>query len=1576
LAFGAGGLFGDDLYVLDNTVRRLYRLSDTNGDGDALDAGESTILYQFPSNGADRPNHLRFGNGSAGFDDDLFLVDDGMNRIFRVSDNSGAFLFSQFASGFYTPSGADFAPDGSLLVSDAWNFTGLGGGSDGKIYRVTSGGTVSQFANGSSLPNGLWDNNSSAHTTSDGWFTVGHDGIETSAGGGELVQLRDNNSDGDANDSGEGRVLLPRTAGSGMSKKFFTLDDNDVVYMRGLFSGNQIDRFEDLNRDGDFYDTTAGDFDPGERTVYATDLPIDVRGLAFADNGDLYVSGPSSDGLVRILRVGPAVDTAEAGITVKLFSDVDGQIGTGSVDESGNWSITSEVTLSDGLHTITATATDAAGNTSDPSDGLTITIDTIAPIPEIVDPLDGALVRCNSVRLAEVQTNGTDAVRNVWEVRDGEAVVFGPETSEDPENDFEVFFDSHIMEDGPYTVWVEMFDAAGNSSTDTIQITVDNTAPTVDSVLRWDPLDETTDATTVTFQITFSEDVQNVDVSDLVFTGTASAFATATDLVPVTGTSVFELTVDIQSGTNGDLGLDLADDATIDDMAGNPLNSSTPPDPWQSYLIEHGTAPIVTAPSDQIWSVNVAHSFDVGSFADPDHGPWQVTVAWGDSSPDTDFEAAAEGPLDAQFHTYTVPGQYTVTVTVEDQKGKSDSADFMITIYACTTVWNTDDSGPGSLRAAIVCSNTEPGVQTIDFAIPGAGPHTIQPPTALPAITDAVVIDGTTQPDYEGTPLIVLDGSLAGAGVSGLRFETGGNNVTGLAINSFSANGILVLTGGENTIQGNFLGTDATGTAAAPNAASGIDVRTAGNLIGGAGSGEGNLISGNANFGILLLGGAAENTIVGNRIGTDQTGTAAIGNALYGIYVTSPGNQIGGPAAGDGNLISGNLRGGVAITGATATGNVVRGNRVGTTADGDTALANGNAGITVSNVSGNTIGGTAAGAGNVLSGNASHGAMIVGAAAVNNVVQGNLVGLNATGTDAVPNGQYGITNYSPDTMIGGAASGAGNVVSGNLYSGLLVYTAMATGVKVQGNRIGTDVTGSVAIPNEFYGVYINSTNNLVGGTATGEGNLISGNIRGGVAITEPTAIGNLVQGNRIGTTLDGMTALGNGSGVTVAHGSDNLIGGTAAGAGNHIAGNLTHGVMVVGDSATGNEMHGNLIGLDATGLAALGNSQFGVAVYSPNTTIGGIDSGNIISGNGGGGVIVYGLTVTGTTIQGNRIGTDIDGTAPVPNTGQGIFLLATNSLIGGTTAGEGNVIAWNTGSGLSVTGADSTSNAIRQNSIFENGLLGIDLAPAGVTANDVDDADTGPNRLQNFPEMTTAVLSGGNLTIDYSVPSVAPNSVFPLSVEFFLADVDGQEGQTFLGGKSYDTPGTDTAVLTVDGLSAGQRIVATATDAAGNTSEFSVNITITEVAAALLAPALLDGASSVTILDAGVLTPVVSQALAVWEAAGLDAARVAALQAVSFEIADLPGRYLGLATFDRIVLDIDAAGYGWYTAEPSEVPSSEMDLLTAVLHEMGHVLGLADLDDEDELMSSVLQPGTRQLPSAADIDRMLAGGDW
>ncbi len=288
-----------------------------------------------------------------------------------------------------------------------------------------------------------------------------------------------------------------------------------------------------------------------------------------------------------------------------------------------------------------------------------------------------------------------------------------------------------------------------------------------------------------------------------------------------------------------------------------------------------------------------------------------------------------------------------------------------------------------SLREAINAANANAGTDTIAFDIPGAGPHTIQPASALPTITDPVIIDGYTQPgaspNTNGLELgsnavlkIELDGSNAGAFQDGLTIIAGGSTVRGLAINRFDANGILLLTSDNNAIEGNFIGTDVTGTAARQNRSSGIVIQDGiKNTIGGSTPATRNLISGNvAGVGI---GGifSTSNQVLGNYIGTDATGGAALPNVLAGVGVHS-----GGSNTIEGNVISGNSRYGVGLAGGTV-GNQVIGNLIGTDATGTAALGNSHAGVFITdNAANNSIGGTTAGAGNTIAFNGRDGVIL------------------------------------------------------------------------------------------------------------------------------------------------------------------------------------------------------------------------------------------------------------------------------------------------------------------------------------------------------------------------------------------------------------------------------------------------------------------------------------------------------------------------------------------------------------------------------------------------------------------------
>jgi titin len=565
-------------------------------------------------------------------------------------------------------------------------------------------------------------------------------------------------------------------------------------------------------------------------------------------------------------------------------------------------------------------------------------------------------------------------------------------------------------------------------------------------------------------------------------------------------------------------------------------------------------------------------------------------------------------------------------------------------LFSGFSVTNTNDTGPGSLRQAILDANAHKGADTIVFNIDGGGVQTIRPASALPAVTASVVIDGTTQPGFTGTPLIELDGSNAGT-ANGLRITAGRSTVKGLVINRFSQNGILLQTKGQNIIQGNYIGTDATGTLGLGNGL-GVDITSAFNVIGGTQTGTRNVISANRVDGIRIEGPQGTGNLVeGNYIGTDITGTLplALPNSNNGVVVTGSFNTIGGTAAGSGNVISGNRQQGIFLNGTAAVGNVIQGNYIGTDVSGSVEVSNGLRGITAaSGASNNLIGGTDPGAGNLLSGNQQNGLELTGDGTTGNVVQGNFIGTNAAGTDALPNHLrgIGISYGAVGNRIGGTMAAARNLISGNMQNGVLLDANTDSNV-VEGNYIGTDITGTYAVPNHFEGVLIGKTsvagpitNNQIGGTDPGAGNLIAGNNGEGVRIKDEQTSGNVVQGNLIGTDASGSASLPNGSqGVLILQGaSGNLIGGTAAGAGNVISASAKEGVEIKDDGTTGNLVQGNFIGTDIMGTANLGNARDGVhIIVSSDNTV----AGNLIAFNGNDGVLVE--TGTGNAIQGNAI---------------------------------------------------------------------------------------------------------------------------------------------------------------------------------------------------------------------------------------------------------------------------------------------------------------------------------------------------
>ena len=676
------------------------------------------------------------------------------------------------------------------------------------------------------------------------------------------------------------------------------------------------------------------------------------------------------------------------------------------------------------------------------------------------------------------------------------------------------------------------------------------------------------------------------------------------------------------------------------------------------------------------------------------------------------------------------------------------------------------DNGPGSLRQAILDANATPGPDAIHFSI-GSGPKTIQLATALPTVTDTVDIDGTTQPGFSNRPVIEIVGFFTIP--RGLDIVSGSNVVRSLAIHSFASTKLHLGRGGGNLIIGNYLGLNLAGGFVANSGASGIALQeSSGNQIGL--PGFGNVLSGNGASGILMALGSHSNVVEENFIGTDPSGTVARGNQRDGVFVSTgcSWNTISS------NVISGNNGNGIYLSAAPF--NVIEGNYIGCDVAGGSSIRNGLCGINLLDTSDTTIGGINIAARNIISGNSVHGIEIVGLASVNNVVQGNYIGLDLSGLAPLPNSASGVfLNSTAGNLIGGAESGARNLISGNPGSGVSISGGSDN--IIQGNFIGLNRTGSASLGNGF-GISVNdSRQNLIGGGEAETRNIISGNSIDGIAVSGfGAASANLILGNYIGTDPSGVVALPNYRGVVLSGSSPNnlvqsnlvsgnllqgmsvggysnvvvgnfvgtdatgrkalpnraagigvglignTIGGTEPESRNVVSGNGGHGIEVYPGQAAGSYGHviqGNFVGVDVSGAVALPNGAFGVAVGTQRTTVGGSEpgAGNVISGNRAGGVSIGSLGGLGASttnvVHGNLIGTDPSGIFGVPNRGPGILLTAParNNFIGGIDPAEANVIAFNAGDGVLVI-SNSAGNAILGNSIHSNGRLGINLKPA------------------------------------------------------------------------------------------------------------------------------------------------------------------------------------------------------------------------------------------------------------------------
>jgi len=981
-----------------------------------------------------------------------------------------------------------------------------------------------------------------------------------------------------------------------------------------------------------------------------------------------------------------------------------------------------------------------------------------------------------------------------------------------------------------------------------------------------------------------------------------------------------------------------------------------------------------------------------------------------------------------------VPGTFSlgqwITGTLTDSAGNtSDFSNAVEAIPAGQTsfvVTNTNDSGAGSLREAIIEADhnvAEPNV--IDFDIPGSGVQTIEPLTPLPLFTEPTTIDGYSQPGASPNTLTVgdnavilidLNGSNVAAGYEGLELDASNSVIRGLAIGGFQ--GVPdpthptdpgYDTGGEAittdpgmtniTIAGNFIGTDASGNTAVANVR-GIDEYSSGDTIGGLAPADRNIISGNSSLGIVssaantviegnyigtdtsglksltgnvddgvvlsqeldsgatstsvqlggstvaarnvivstnycvsIFDGAHDETVQGNYIGINATATATFSN-VDGVYIDNASdNTIGGPNAGDANVIGGAVgTAGIGVfrevnntIGPDSTGNVIQGNWIGISPT-STALPN-FVGITFQGTSNNTVGGTAAGAGNIIADNTGDGVDVGGTntsggnsltTAADDTIVGNSIYNNTglgidllAGPDEI---QGGITPQTPGIHNSGSNNlqNFPNITSANIVNGQLQISGNFLSDTPAGSSLTLDVYVSNTFGYDGYGpgqTYVGETTLTSGSGTVNFGPL---NFSGGalgqfvtatltdssgntsefsnalyigdpfvVTNTNDSGFGSLRQAiinadtfpDNPGTdlihfdipgsgvqkitlesplpdithavTIDGYTQPGS-SPNTLTTGDNAVIevelDGASAGAasGLVLAGAGASGSIIAGldvnqfaaagiqtaVGATGITIIGNFIGTDPTGTLNLGNGEDGIFLFTANNRVGGPSpaAANLISGNTYSGVKIYQTSATGNIIQGNYIGSNAAATSALGNGLDGVTISdgASSNTVGGTAAGDGNVITGNGADGVYMNDDSGTpypvDNTIVGNSMYLNTGLGIQLSGYIVFG-------INPYFLQNIPFLTDAIYQNGTLTINGEFPGSGSGTLLLDLYVSNAADPSGfVEGKTYLGEVTVNNGTGFVSLGSIDvtgPFTVGQLITATLTNPAGETSEFS-----------------------------------------------------------------------------------------------------------------------------------------------------------
>ena len=414
-------------------------------------------------------------------------------------------------------------------------------------------------------------------------------------------------------------------------------------------------------------------------------------------------------------------------------------------------------------------------------------------------------------------------------------------------------------------------------------------------------------------------------------------------------------------------------------------------------------------------------------------GDWNLEYIVGELDAHVAFSAAAQAQWESSLATYTV------------------------------TQTSGDELVAGTLAWAIEQANLNAGQDTIEFDIGSGGQQTIVLSKDLPTITESVIIDGTSQSGFAGAPIIEVNANGNDA------FDLMGNDsaIKGLVINRTSGHAIELI-GDNHVITGNYIGTDITGTIALGNGGAGVHIEANNNIVGGLLVADRNVIAASGDDGVGI-GSGTNNSILGNYIGTDATGSVALGNSDRGIIV-----EVGA----NGQLIEGNV-----------------------------VSASGNSGIELKST--------------------------------DNQVIGNFVGTDSTGSIALGNVANGIA-------VAINADGQliqNNVVGASGFSGIDLKSQFN---QVFANFLGTDSTGVVDLGNLSHGIWITNRDNEIGSAAATDGNTIAFNTGDGIRMEAgPDArnwflSNNIFANDGLGINLVGGDETTIGSGVTVNSLMDNL----------------------------------------------------------------------------------------------------------------------------------------------------------------------------------------------------------------------------------------------------------------------------------------------------------------------------------------------------------------------------------------------------------------------------------------------------